>query len=187
MIDLKKEQSNLLKAQKRMGSSVATSVPGKMIIKDFLGEGGYSGIKIMKRISTRLDGKKKGKEIEEEIMRLGVKILLLLTNKELSLEELKKHKNTILNLFGVFSHFYTFSYEYNAESIQTHTAKLVEESTKTFSPFFTDKNLTAYKSLQEYLTSTRFLDYMYTCEDLNDIRKQWYEIINRAKFIVEAN
>jgi len=118
--------------------------------------------------------KKKGKEIEEEIIRL---------------DELKKHKQVILHLFGVLSHYYTFSYEYNAESIQTHTTKLVEDSTKMLAPYFTDKNVTAYKDLQSYLTSTRFLDYFYTSEEtfLKEIRKQWYEIIKRAKFIVEHN
>jgi len=170
-----------------MGSSVATSAAGKKLIKEFLGEEGYSGIKILKCISSGLDGKKKGKEIEEEILRLGVKILLLITNKELSVEEVRKHKGTVLQIFTVLSNFYTFAYEYNAESIQTHTSKLVEETTKTFAPFFSDKNVAAYKDLQGYITSTRFLDYFYTSEETKEYRKQWYEIIKRGKFIMEVN
>lgn len=188
-IDFKKEQSNMMKAQKKVGSSVATSAAGKKIIRDTLGEDGYAGIRIIKKLTNGLDGKKKSKEIEEEIIRLGVKVLLLISNKELPLDELKKHKHTVLPLFDTLMHYYTFSYEYSAENIQTHTAKLVEESTKTLAPFFSEKNVEAYKELQKYLTSTRFLDYFYTTEDngVKDMRKQWYDIIKRAKYIVEAN
>jgi len=159
-VDLKKEQSNMMKAQKKMGSSVATSAAGKKLIKEFLGEEGYSGIKILKCISSGLDGKKK---------------------------EVRKHKGTVLQIFTVLSNFYTFAYEYNAESIQTHTSKLVEETTNTFAPFFSDKNVVAYKDLQGYITSTRFLDYFYTSEETKEYRKQWYEIIKRGKFIMEVN
>jgi len=178
----------MIKVQKRVGTTVATSTAGKKLIKEALGEEGYRGIKIMKKLVTSIDGKKKGKEVEEEIIRIGVKVILLVNNNDIKPEELKKHKNSLYRVCSIYAHCCTFAYEYSAESIQTHTTAFVEETSKTLSPYLTPKNVTAYHRLQTYITSSPILDHFYKSEDpeIKLLRKQWYDLAKRVMSILST-
>jgi len=58
-IQQNKRETRILRAQKKVGGSLATTAAGKKIIKEFLGTEGYKGIKILKQIVVDVDGKKK--------------------------------------------------------------------------------------------------------------------------------
>jgi len=56
-----RKETRMLRAQKRVGGTIATSAAGKKIIKEALGTEGYKGISIIKKVVTAVDGKKKSK------------------------------------------------------------------------------------------------------------------------------
>jgi len=86
LIPTNRKETRILRAQKKVGGTIATSAPGKKIIREALGTEGYKSISIVKKIVDAVDGKKKAKEVEELLIRLGVKIILLAKNKEITLE-----------------------------------------------------------------------------------------------------
>lgn len=60
---------------------MATSKAGKALIRDFMGKSGVRLIEIIKEIITIHEGKKKASEIEDNIIKLGVKVILAWKNK----------------------------------------------------------------------------------------------------------
>jgi len=54
-----RKETRMLRAQKKVGGSIATSAAGKKIIREALGTEGYKGITIIKTVVTTVDGKKK--------------------------------------------------------------------------------------------------------------------------------
>jgi len=69
---------------------VATTGAGKSLIKDMLGPTAVTVMGIIKSIIESKDDKKKANEIENIVIRIGVKVILLFNNKDITAFELRK-------------------------------------------------------------------------------------------------
>jgi len=81
--------------KKNVAGKVATSGAGKGVLKDMIGAEGVTLINYIKDVIKLVDGKKKATEIENNIIKIGVKIILLFRNKDITFEELSKPRAQI--------------------------------------------------------------------------------------------
>jgi len=171
LITLFQKKGKTLRVQKRVGGTIATSTAGKKIIKEALGSDGYKGIKIIKLVATAVHGKKKALEIEEMIIKIGVKIVLLVRNNILTVEDLKLCKSDLKSCCDLLSHSVTFTYEYSAESLAGKLIPLTEGIMVMLQYHLTEKNKNKLKELISYLLSEPLMDTLYKNPDMKEARK----------------
>jgi len=164
-------QGKTLRVQKRVGGTIATSTAGKKIIKEALGQDGYKGIKVIKTVINTIHGKKKALEIEELIIKLGVKIVLLTRNNLLTVEDLKLCKTDLKMCCDLISHSAAFTYEYSADTLAKKLHPLSEGILVMLQYHLSDKNKSKVTELISYLLSEPVLDTLYKHQDLKEARK----------------
>jgi len=180
LIPTNRKETRILRAQKKVGGTIATSAPGKKIIREALGTEGYKSISIVKKIVDAVDGKKKAKEVEELLIRLGVKIILLAKNKEITLEDLARHKKSIKSVCDLMSHHSQFTFDYSHVSLQNQIKLLVDDITKTLSRCFSPKNMSRFAELHTYLSSAHVLDKLFIDPNMRGLKKEWHYLMKNV-------
>lgn len=89
--------------KKNLAGKVATSGAGKKLLEEFMGKEGKTLLKQLRDLITLQDGKSKAKEIEDNIIKLGVKVLLLHKNHDIAEAELRKPVDFIKQYVAPFS------------------------------------------------------------------------------------
>jgi len=160
-----------LRVQKRVGGAVATSAAGKRIIKEAVGVEGYKGVKIIKQLVTILYGKKKSNEVEELIIKISVKVVVLVRNKVLTRDDLNLCKNDIKSSCDLLAHYASFPFEYSVENLKNRLQTVCDGLFVILQYHLTDKNKDKLKELISFLLSEQMLDTLYKNPDLKDLRK----------------
>jgi len=115
--------------------------------------------------------KKKALEIEELIIKIGVKIVLLARNNILTVEDLKLCKNDLKSCCDLLVHSVAFTFEYSAESLAGKLIPLSEGIMVMLQYHLTEKNKSKLKELISYLLSEPILDTLYKHPDMKEARK----------------
>eukprot|EP01123_Difflugia_compressa_P006417 TRINITY_DN18622_c0_g1_i1.p1 TRINITY_DN18622_c0_g1~~TRINITY_DN18622_c0_g1_i1.p1 ORF type:complete len:137 (-),score=11.10 TRINITY_DN18622_c0_g1_i1:116-526(-) len=133
--------------------------------------------------------KKKSKEVEEEIINIAVKVILLVKHKNLSRADIIPLKEKITELCNYFIHCIKFVFDYiPGPEEKTHilATALVEESIKLFQKHLSPKNLLKYTELCNYITSTRTLDLLLLEPQLKPSRDDWSFIMSKVLAIMDV-
>jgi len=176
----KKKQSAAMRVQKSVGGTVATSGAGKGIIKDFLGKEGVRLIEIIKKVITIYEGKKKATEIENNIIKVGVKVILLWKNKDISTKDIS---GTIPGVKAVWSDtidFCEMSFAYDPSKVKQHGEELLESFKKLLASNMTDKNLQKMEDTIRYVVKEEVLDVLFRDEKQEELKKELLAILRGA-------
>lgn len=157
--------------KKNIVGSAATSSAGKSYIREMSGEEGVQVIKLVKKLISLQDGKKKAKEFEDGTFRLGVKVVLLYRNKDLSYEELASNSQVIKALWSDILDFLELPFCLDKDRIKKVITELEESFIKMLRPYISEKNVTLIKDNLQYLRSDAILDKLYLANDTSDIRE----------------
>jgi len=176
----KRKQGKLMRVSKSVGGKVATSSAGKKIIKDMIGKDGVKVINILKDTLTDLFDKTKAKEVENDIIRMGVKFILLFRNEDITLTDLNSLQPRVQKLWHISQDYaYIINFDYNAQSIQEAGTLVFELLRTLLSQHMTEKNLEKLNELHALLFSVKFLDYLFKSEEMKKGRKDLSEILER--------
>eukprot|EP01123_Difflugia_compressa_P007122 TRINITY_DN1964_c0_g1_i1.p1 TRINITY_DN1964_c0_g1~~TRINITY_DN1964_c0_g1_i1.p1 ORF type:complete len:302 (+),score=73.63 TRINITY_DN1964_c0_g1_i1:154-1059(+) len=179
----KKKQSTAMRVKKNVGGSVATSSAGKGMIKEFLGKDGVKLLDIVKKVVTLQDGKKKAEEIENTIIRIAVKVILLWKNKDIATQDIAGCVPGVKTIWSDAIDFCEMSFAYDPAKIKEHAEKLQIDFTKLLTEFITDKNLANLREVMSYLVTKDVLDRLFV-DDTNDEMKKELNRILRGGWIV---
>jgi len=179
----------MMSMKKNISGKAATSGAGKSLIKEELGKSGVRCIEIMKEIITLHEGKKKATEVEDNVIRFAVKILLLHKNKDVSQQELMK---TLPYLRAVWSNLIDFcemSFAYEPAVLAKNAGELSDCFVKLIGQHVTDKTLDMIKETLQYCTQEKLLDRLfkdpagepYKKELEAIVRKAWIKLFKDAK------
>jgi len=183
----KKKQSAAMRFKKNVGGNVATSTAGKSLIKEFVGKDGVKLLDIVKKIITLHEGKKKAEEVENVIIRIAVKVILLWQNKDLTATDIA---STIPQVKAVWSDaidFAEMSFAYDPAKIKDHSEKLQKAFTELLSELITEKNLQAMREVLGYLVTKEILDLLFANDAQDDLKKELNKILRGGWIAVFRN
>jgi len=137
-----------MRISKSVGGKVATSAAGKKIIKDMIGKDGVKVISVIKNVLTDLYDKNKAKELENDIIRMGVKFILLFRNEDITLNDLNALKPRVQKLWQLSQDYgYIINFDYNVENVQGAGNLVFELLRNLLNPHITEKK---YDQTQRY-------------------------------------
>eukprot|EP01124_Arcella_intermedia_P012467 TRINITY_DN18805_c0_g1_i1.p1 TRINITY_DN18805_c0_g1~~TRINITY_DN18805_c0_g1_i1.p1 ORF type:complete len:319 (-),score=84.50 TRINITY_DN18805_c0_g1_i1:13-969(-) len=182
-----KKDTRMLRAQKKVGGTMATTAAGKKVIREALGPDNYKAMMTLKKVVAALDGKKKAKEVEETIIKIGLKVILLAKNKDLTLADLRMHKEAIKSVCEVMAHQIVFQFEYepgpNGKVQQAFNDTAIQIATS-LEKYISPKNMTRYHDLRKYLTSGPIIDALYQDPKFKEQRKNWNYLTKNILYIL---
>jgi hypothetical protein len=181
---MKKKQSTAMRIKKNVGGNVATTSAGKSLIKEFVGKDGVKIIDIVKKVVAIYENKKKAEEVENIIIRIAVKVILLWKNKDLTNQDLA---STIPKVKAVWSDaidFAEMSFAYDPAKIKEHSEILQKAFTELLSDFISDKNLQALRETMAFLVTTELLDVLFASEAQEDLKRELNNILRGGWILV---
>jgi len=176
----KKKQSALMAIKKNVSGKAATSGAGKGLIKDELGKNGVRVIDILKAVITIYEGKKKATEIEDNIIRFAVKVILLWKNKDITTQDLMK---TLPYLRAVWSNLIDFcemSFAYEAPALQKNSKELADCFVKIVQQHVTDKTIEMIRETLDYMTQEKLMDVLFKDPQGDEYKKEMEHITRKA-------
>jgi len=176
----KKKQSAMMAIKKNVSGKAATSGAGKGLIKDELGKNGVRVIDIMKEIITLHEGKKKATEVEDNIIRFAVKIILLWKNKDITTQDLMK---TLPYLRAVWSNLIDFcemSFAYEPATLAKNANELVDCFIKLIQQHVTDKTIEMIRETLQYLSQEKLQDLLFKDPKGEEYKKELEGIVRGA-------
>jgi len=166
-----------MRLKKNVGGNVATSSAGKSLIKEFVGKDGVKVIDIVKKAVAIYESKKKAEEIENVIIRIAVKVILLWKNKDLTSEDLV---STIPKVKAVWSDaidFAEMSFAYDPAKIKEHGDLLQRAFSELLAENITDKNLEGLRETMTFLVTKELLDVIFVDESHEDLKRELNRIL----------
>jgi len=166
-----------MRIKKNIGGKIATSTAGKSLIRDMLGPTALTILKILNEIIEAKDDKKKAHEIENIMIKIGVKVILLFNNKDISIEELRKCLPIIKQIWSDCLDFCEMSFSYNPESLQNSAGQLEQQLKEILTPYLSEKSLTKMTYCFNYLMDRELLDILYTNDQHAEAKQQLSEVL----------
>jgi len=145
-----------------------------------IGKDGVKVINIIKDTITDLYDKTKAKEVENDIIRMGVKFILLFRNEDITLTDLNTLQPRVQKLWHISQDYaYIINFDYNPQSIQEAGTLVFELLRTLLSQHMTEKNLEKLNEIHALLFSVKVLDYLFKSEEMKKGRKELAEILER--------
>jgi hypothetical protein len=179
----KKTQSAAMRIKKAAGSSVATSSAGKGLIKEFLGKDGIKLIDLIKQVITIHEGKKKAAEVESNIIRVAVKVILLWQNKDITNNDIASTVPKVKAVWSDIIDFCEMSFAYDPPKIKSSGEELTTCFKNMLKDFVTDNTLERMASTISYITTKELLDVLFTNEAQDELKKELTRIL-RSGWII---
>jgi len=176
-----------MRFKKNVGGSVATSGAGKGIIKEFLGKDGVKLLDIVKMIVTLHEGKKKAEEVENTIIRIAVKVILLWKNKDITTQDIASTVPGVKAIWSDVIDFCEMSFAYDAAKIKVSGQALEVAFSKLLNNRITDKNLVSMTEVMEYLLKKELLDKLFADDSQEDVKKELNRILRGGWIAVFPN
>jgi hypothetical protein len=176
----KKKQSAMMAIKKNVSGKAATSGAGKGLIKDELGKNGVRVIEILKAIITIYEGKKKATEVEDNIIRFAVKVILLWKNKDITTPELMKTTPYLRAVWSNLIDFCEMSFAYEPAALQKNSKELVDCFIKIVQQHVTDKTIDMIKETLQYMSQEKLLDLLFKDPQGEDYKKELEHIVRGA-------
>jgi len=176
----RRKQSRMMRVSKSIGGKVATSSAGKKIIKDMVGKDGVKVISIVKRAVSDVYDKNRAKEIENDIIRIGVKFILLFRDDEITVDELNSLRPRIQKLWHLSQDYANIiNFDYNAAAIQEAALLVFDLLRHLLNQKITDKNMDKLNELHSFLFSVKLLDHIFKSDEMRDQRRLLADILER--------
>eukprot|EP01125_Pyxidicula_operculata_P010144 TRINITY_DN3345_c0_g1_i3.p1 TRINITY_DN3345_c0_g1~~TRINITY_DN3345_c0_g1_i3.p1 ORF type:complete len:165 (+),score=30.12 TRINITY_DN3345_c0_g1_i3:619-1113(+) len=150
------------------------------MIKDFLGKDGILMLKIIKTVVTAYETKQKATEVENNLIRLGVKVILLWQNKNISNEELVNIIPLVKELWQDMIHYCDIPYSYDVDEVNKYVIKLKQQFSALLSPHVTQKTLDRLASTMDLLSSKKFLNLIFEDDKMEDTKKSLSKLLNTS-------
>jgi len=176
----KKKQSAMMSIKKNVSGKAATSGAGKGLIKDELGKNGVRCIDIMKEIITIYEGKKKATEVEDNIIRFAVKVILLWKNKDISTQDLMKTLPFLRAVWSNLIDFCEMSFAYEPATLAKNANELVDCFVKLIQQHVTDKTIEMLRDTLKYLSQEKLLDLLFKDPQGEEYKKELETIVRGA-------
>jgi len=176
----KKKQSAMMSMKKNISGKAATSGAGKSLIKEQLGSGGVRMLEIVNEIITVHEGKKKATEVEDNLIRFAVKILLLHKNKDITTTELMKCVPLLRAVWSNVIDACEMSFAYDPAAIKTHMEELAAAFQKLVQQHLQDKNIESMKETLAYLTQEALMDRLFKDDAGAEYKKDMEHIVRKA-------
>jgi len=176
----KVKQSRAMRMKKNISGTMATSSAGKGLIKEFMGKDGVRLLDIVKTVITLHEGKKKAAEIENNIIKVAVKVILLWKNKDITTKDIV---GTIPGVKAVWSDVIDFcemSFAYDPTKVKKHGAELAEAFTKLLEKYITEKNIQLMQQTIQYCVTESLLNVMFQDEKQDELKQELTEILRSA-------
>jgi len=183
----KKKQSTSMRIKKNVGGSVATSGAGKGLIKEFLGKDGVKLLDIIKKVITIHDGKKKAEEVENTIIRISVKVILLWKNKDLTIKDISGTIPGVKSVWSDIIDFCEMSFAYDPVKIKSHGEGLQLAFSNLLADFMTEKNLENMREVLTYLVTKELLDRLFADNSQEELKKELNRILRGGWIAVFKN
>jgi len=152
----------------------------KKIIRDFIGKDGVKMINILKKAITIAESKEKAKEVEKDIIRYGVKAILLFRNKDLSPQDLKAVLPRVKKLWQVSQDYcQLIHFDYNSEQLITLGGIVYDQVRPMLQPHLSEKNTVALDALFSTLFSAPVLDALYLSSDMTQDRIKFGKLLEQ--------
>jgi len=183
----KKKQSTSMRFKKNVGGNVATSSAGKTLIKEFVGKDGVKVIDIVKKTVTLYESKKKAEEVENIIIRIAVKVILLWKNKDITNENLVSAIPKVKAVWSDAIDFAEMSFAYDPVKIKEHGDNLQKAFSDLLAEYITEKNLQALRDTMTYLVTKELLDVLFVNEAQEELKKELNRILRGGWIVVFKN
>jgi len=155
-------------------------VPEKKIIKDIIGKDGVKLLSIIKKLITETHNKERAKEVENDIIRISVKIILLYRNENISNDELTQLKPRVQRLWHIVQDYANIiNFDYNSTAVQDSANNFFNVLLNMLNGLISEKNLQKVRDINELLFSTETLDYLFTNENSIEKRKLLAHILEK--------
>lgn len=174
----KMKQTRAMKAKKSIGGKVATSQAGKAMIRDFLGPDIEVILKGLKKACGLVE-KKKSSEIESNIIRLSVKVIILYRDKVVTDAELLKIRDSGKELWMAALDMLEMSFAYDQAKLANILEKLSEDIYKTLKIHISDDNLTMLKETFDFLSSVPVIEKLFVADETEKMRSDMCEALRR--------
>jgi len=176
---VKVKQSATMRVKKNVSSAVATSSAGKDIIRKFVGKKALRLIDIVKDIMLKSTGdKKKVTEIENNIIKISAKAILLWQNGDLTEEDVLEVIPIIRSLWLSFLNFCQMPFTYDAQTLKSLASDLIVGFSNILAPYVTERTLGLLKETMTFLTQEQVLDSIFMNEAEDALRKDIVTILN---------
>jgi len=145
-----------------------------------VGKEGVKVISIIKGVIADIFDKPRAKEVENDIIRMGVKFILLFRNEDITLTDLNALKPRVQKLWHLAQDYaYIINFDYNAANLQEAGVLVFEMLSQLLSQHISKKNLDKLNELHALLFSIRVLDHLFGAEEMKPKRKELAEILER--------
>jgi len=121
--------------------------------------------------------RKKAEEIENVIIRIAVKVILLWKNKDLTSEDLVSTVPKVKAVWSDAIDFAEMSFAYDPAKIKEHGENLQKAFSELLAENSTDKNLQTLRETMSFLVTKELLDILFVNEAHEDLKKELNRIL----------
>jgi len=166
------------RAKRHMSSAMASTTTGKDVIKKFVGKKGIQSLEIIKEVVTKHSDKKKAMEIENAIIKIAVKAILLWQNKDINEEDLSEVIPLVKALWLDVLNYCQMPFTYDPLCVKAHGDELVVVFCNILMPFVSERTLQLLRDTVGYLEQKELLDIVFEQEAEEGMRKELVRILN---------
>jgi hypothetical protein len=128
--------------------------------------------------------RKKAEEVENVVIRIAVKVILLWKNKDLTNQDLTSTVPKVKAVWSDAIDFAEMSFAYDPVKIKEHSETLQKAFTELLLEFISDKNLQALRETMSYLVTKELLDVLFVNEAQDDLKKELNSILRGGWILV---
>eukprot|EP01125_Pyxidicula_operculata_P001564 TRINITY_DN11417_c0_g1_i1.p1 TRINITY_DN11417_c0_g1~~TRINITY_DN11417_c0_g1_i1.p1 ORF type:complete len:303 (+),score=83.26 TRINITY_DN11417_c0_g1_i1:36-944(+) len=173
----KVKQSRAMRLKKNITGSVATSAAGKGLIKEFLGKDGVRLLEIIKEIITIYEGKKQATDIENNIIKIAVKVILLWKNKDITNKDIASTIPGVKSVWSDAIDFCEMSFAYDPAKIKSHGKELSHAFSKLLGDYITEKNIEKLKYTIDYVVEEKLLNILFQDDKQEPLKRELTDIL----------
>jgi len=177
-IILRVKQSTSMRVKRNVSCAVATTTAGKDVIRKFVGKKALQSIDIVKDVVTQFEDKKKANEIENFIIKIAVKAILLWQNKDITEEDVADVVPLVRSLWISVLNYCQMPFTYDPVGIKSSGDELALAFSSILAPHVSEKTLNSLRETISYLEQRELLDIVFEREAQEGMRKELVRILN---------
>jgi len=172
------KQSTSMRVKRNVSCAVATTTAGKDVIRKFVGKKALQSIDIVKDVVSQFEDKKKANEIENFIIKIAVKAILLWQNNDITEEDITDVVPLIQSLWISVLNYCQMPFTYDPASIKSNGDELAVAFSNIMAPHVSEKTLNLLKETISYLEQRELLDIVFERDAQEGMRKELVRILN---------
>jgi len=177
-IILRVKQSTSMRVKRNVSCAVATTTAGKDVIRKFVGKKALQSIEIVKEVVSQFEDKKKANEIENFIIKIAVKAILLWQNRDITEEDIAEVVPMIRSLWISVLNYCQMPFTYDPVLIKSSGEELAIAFSNIMAPHVSEKTLNVMRETISYLEQRELLDIVFEKEEQDGMRKDIVRILN---------